>query len=247
MSKQLILVAGASGYVGGHLVPRLLDSGYHVRCLARNPDKLSGRNWQNVEIVQGDVLNKESLGFAMQDVDVAYYLVHAMGSEGDFESRDIQSARNFGTAAANSYVKRILYLGGLGEESPTLSSHLKSRQLVGKVLAESGVPVTELRASIIIGAGSASFEIIRDLVKKLPVMTTPKWVQSKAEPISIQSVIDYLLGCLEEPRTIGQVLEIGGVEVMQYGEMMRQVAEVMGKKLFMIRVPVNLVSYESPV
>lgn len=238
VNKYKILVAGASGYVGSLLVPRLLDKSYAVRCVARDPEKLRGRHWPGVEIVPGDVLHQESLLSAMQGVDVAYYLVHGMGQSGDFEQRDILSARNFAAAAAGNKVQRIIYLGGLGDESTSLSAHLRSRQMVGKVLAETTVPVTELRASIIIGAGSASFEIIRDLVKKLPVMITPRWVKSKAEPIAIADVLTYLVACLEEPRTVGQVLEIGGGQVITYGEMMRRVARIMGRRIRLIAVPV---------
>ncbi|MEJ2635235.1 MAG: SDR family oxidoreductase [Calditrichia bacterium] len=237
-SKRRILVAGASGYVGGRLVPRLIEKGYPVRCLARTPEKLAARNWEGVEVVQGDVFDPASLAAALEGMDIAYYLIHSMSGKGDFEAMDMQAAGNFGTAAAEAGIKRIIYLGGLAKDSDELSAHLRSRQEVGRILAESDVAVTELRASIIIGSGSASFEIIRDLVHKLPVMITPRWVRSKCEPISIRNVIDYLIGCLEEPRTARQVLEIGGGEILTYADMMRQVAEVMGKSLRILSVPV---------
>jgi uncharacterized protein YbjT (DUF2867 family) len=237
-NRLRVLVAGATGYVGGRLVPLLRKKGYLVRCLARNPEKINARNWQDVEVVQGDVLQPDTLLPALKDIDVAYYLIHSMGSKHDFESMDLQAARNFGRAAKNAGVSRIIYLGGLAKETENLSSHLKSRQETGKVLAESGVPVTELRASIIIGAGSASFEIIRDLTKKLPLMITPKWVKSLCEPIAIQNVLDYLLVCLDESKTTGEILEIGGGEVLTYRKMMKTVADVMGKKILMIPVPV---------
>jgi uncharacterized protein YbjT (DUF2867 family) len=237
-SELKILVAGASGYVGGHLVPKLMELNYSIRCLARNPEKIRARNWSNVEIVKGDVLEPETLQSGFQGVDIAYYLIHSMGTKENFESLDIQAARNFGKAAKQAGTKRIIYLGGLAGESKELSPHLKSRQETGKALAESGVPVTELRASIIIGSGSASFEIIRDLTKKLPLMITPKWVKSLCEPIAIKNVLEYLLACVDEPRTIDQVLEIGGGEILSYRKMMKSVAEVMGKKILMIPVPV---------
>lgn len=233
-----ILVAGASGYVGGRLVPKLMERNYSVRCLARNPEKVQARNWTKVEIVKGDVLKPETLQSGLQGIDIAYYLIHSMGTKENFESLDIQAARNFGKAAKHAGIKRIIYLGGLADDNKDLSPHLKSRQETGKLLAESGVPVTELRASIIIGSGSASFEIIRDLTKKLPLMITPKWVNSLCEPIAIDNVIGYLLACIDEPRTINQVLEIGGGEILSYRKMMKSVAEVMGKKILLIPVPV---------
>jgi uncharacterized protein YbjT (DUF2867 family) len=237
-TRKNILVAGASGYVGGRLVPKLVENNYSVRCMARSPEKLKARNWPDVEVVQGDVLKPETLPSALQGIDIAYYLIHSMGSTQDFESIDITAAKNFGITAKNAGVKRIIYLGGLAKETGDLSAHLQSRQDTGKYLAETGVPVTELRASIIIGSGSASFEIIRDLTKKLPLMITPKWVKSLCEPIAIENVIEYLIACIEEPRTIGQILEIGGGEVLSYRKMMKSVAEVMGKKIIMIPVPV---------
>ncbi len=238
MLKEKILVAGATGYVGGLLVPLLLEKGFPVRCMARNPAKLAAREWKTQDRIAADTLDPSSLDAAMAGIDIAYYLIHAMGSKGDFKRKDIVSARNFAHAAAKAGIQRIIYLGGLGREADGLSDHLRNRQEVGSVLRETGVDVTELRASIIIGAGSASFEIIRDLVKKLPVMITPRWVQSQAEPIAIEDVLFYLIASLEEPRTIDQVLEIGGGDILTYGGMMKQVAAVMNKRLVMIKVPV---------
>ncbi len=236
--EQQILVAGATGYVGGHLVPRLVTENYTVRCMARTPEKLKDRQWEDIEVVYGDAMETDSLREALQDIDVAYYLIHSMGKPGDFESKDIKAARNFSEACADNGVSRIIYLGGLGNNSDDLSPHLKSRQEVGRILGESGVPVTELRASIIIGAGSSSFEIIRDLVNKLRVMITPKWVSSECEPIGIHDVITYLVECITHEKTVGEILEIGGGEVFTYGEMMQQVASLMGKQIVMIKVPV---------
>ncbi|MBD3385282.1 DUF2867 domain-containing protein [candidate division KSB1 bacterium] len=238
MIKEKILVAGATGYVGGLLVPLLLEKGFSVRCMARNPAKLAAREWKTKDRVAADTLDPASLDTAMERIDIAYYLIHAMGSKGDFKRKDIQSAQNFARAASRAGIQRIVYLGGLGREADGLSDHLRNRQEVGRVLSETGISVTELRASIIIGAGSASFEIIRDLVKKLPVMITPRWVQSRAEPIAVDDVLFYLIACLEESRTINQVLEIGGGEILTYGGMMKQVAAVMNKRLVMIKVPV---------
>lgn len=237
-TKEIVLVAGATGYVGGRLVPALLKNDYNIRCLARTPEKLNARNWPEIQVMKADVMDYDSLLPAMSAVTVAYYLVHSMTGTGNFESLDLQAAQNFGRAAAVCKVKRIIYLGGLGREQEQLSPHLRNRQQVGQVLAAAGVPVTELRASIIIGSGSASFEIIRDLVRKLPIMITPRWVNSRAEPIAIQNVIEYLIGCLTQAKTMGQVLEIGGGEILTYADMMRQVARVMNKKLSIWTVPV---------
>lgn len=233
-----ILVAGASGYVGTRLIPKLLEEGYSIRCLARNPEKLTTRNWPGVEVFQGDVLDLPSLKSALKDIDSAYYLVHAMGKQGDFRSRDKQSARNFALAAEFNNIQRIIYLGGLGDSQQNLSHHLKSRQEVGHILNSTGIPVTELRASIIIGWGSASFEIIRDLAKKLPIMITPRWVKSHCQPIAIDDVLFYLQAVLKDSRTIGDTFDIGGDEILTYETMMRQVARIMGKGLKIINVPV---------
>ena len=233
-----ILVAGASGYVGSRLVPRLADRGYRVRCLARNPDALKHRGWSNVEVVYGNSLEPDSLLHAMTGMDFAYYLIHAMGSAGNFQDIDQQSARNFTEAAKAAGLKRIIYLGGLSADSESLSEHLRSRQEVGQILRESGIPVTELRASIIIGSGSASFAIIKDLAKKLPVMITPRWVQSRCQPIAIRDVLQYLIGVLDHAETAGDIFDIGGSEILTYREMIEQVGEIMDRKIIIIDVPV---------
>ena len=233
-----ILIAGATGYVGSRLAPRLRDAGYSVRCIARNPGKLINRQWTDIDIVKGDMNDSNSLMQAMKGMDIAFYLVHAMSSHDDFAEKDLRYAQNFAKAAKEKGVNRIIYLGGLGDTDQDLSPHLASRQQVGRMLGDTGVPVTELRASIIIGSGSASFEIIRDLVKKLPLMITPRWVKSLCQPIAISTVLEYLIRVIETPQTENKVFEIGGNEVLSYAEMMRQVAGVMNKKLFIINVPV---------
>jgi uncharacterized protein YbjT (DUF2867 family) len=234
-----VLVTGCTGYVGGRLVPRLIAEGHHVICVARDVDRLDGRGWKAAELRKGDVLDYASLPAAMQDVDVAYYLVHSMadGAEG-FAERDELGARNFGTAAREAGVKRIVYLGGLGGSESRLSTHLASRQRVGDVLRASGVPVTEFRAAVIIGSGSISFEMIRYLVERLPVMVTPRWVVVRCQPIAIDDVLEYLTRCLQQPRSIGLTLEIGGPDVLTYGDMMRRYAAARGLKRLLFPVPV---------
>lgn len=241
-------MTGATGYIGGRLVPELLKAGHQVSVLTRKAEKLSGKSWlSEVTVFVGDVLEPETLRAPLQGQDVAYYLVHSMTSSGgDFAKRDAKAARNFAEASSTFGLKRIIYLGGLGITGSDLSKHLRSRHETGEILRESEVPVTELRAAIIVGSQSASFVIIRDLVRKLPVMLCPRWVQSKCEPIAIRSLLGYLVQVLDEPRTEGEILEVGGGEILSYEEMMRQCAEVMGRKILIINVPVltpNLSSY----
>jgi len=196
-ADKLILLTGATGYVGGRLLPRLAADGWRVRCLARHPKSLAARVPAGVEVVPGDVLDVASLARAMEGVEAAYYMVHSMGATGDFAAQDRIAADHFAAAARAAGVRRrIIYLGGLGEEDPGLSAHLRSRHEVGERLRAHGVPVVELRASIIIGSGSLSFEMIRALVERLPVMVTPRWVRVKAQPIAIADVLDYLRGAL---------------------------------------------------
>src|SRR5687768_5500374 len=233
-----ILVTGATGYIGGRLARLLLSEGHQVRAMARDSRRLTTLEKAGAECVAGDVLDASSLTMPVGGIDVAYYFVHSMGAGRNFEERDRQAARNFAEACRTAGVERIVYLGGLGREGPSLSKHLASRHETGQILRQGGVPVTELRAAIIVGAGSASFEIVRDLAKRLRVMVCPRWVNSRCEPIAVHHVIAYLAGVLQEPRSIGQVLEIGGGEVLTYEEMLRQCAEVLGKKIFVIRVPV---------
>ena len=224
-----IFVTGASGYIGGRLVPRLLDAGYHVRCLARSPRKLESREWASsprVQIVTGDVADTEGLIEAMQGCGSAYYLVHSMLASGDeYAEQDRRLATGFAAAAAASGIERILYLGGLGETGQGLSEHLASRREVEEALASTDVPVTAFRAAMIIGSGSASFEILRYLVERLPVMVTPRWVRTENQPIAVRNVLHYLIAALEVPETIGQTLDIGGSDVLSYREVMRIMAE----------------------
>jgi uncharacterized protein YbjT (DUF2867 family) len=238
LSSTTILVTGATGYIGGRLATRLLARGHRVRAMARDSRRLGTLSAAGAECVTGDALEPESLVPALHGVAVAYYLIHSMGSGPDFAQRDREAAGNFAAACAAAGVNRIIYLGGLGQPGPTLSKHLASRQEAGDVLRAGPVPVTELRAAIIVGAGSASFEIIRDLARKLPVMVCPRWVRSRCEPIALDQVLDYLIGVLDEPRTVGEVLEIGGGEVLTYEHMLRQCAAALGKRVRILVVPV---------
>lgn len=237
-SEPRVFLTGATGYVGGRLLPRLEAAGYLVRCLARQASHLVGRVGPNTEVVEGDLLDRASLDAAFRGVGAAYYLVHSMGAADDFEERDRQAARNFADAARAAGVQRILYLGGLGEDRPDLSPHLRSRHEVGKVLRASGVPVIELRASIIIGSGSLSFEMIRALVERLPVMITPRWVRVPAQPIAIEDVLAYLMEALEVKVNGSMVIEIGGPDVVSYGDLMWEYARQRGLRRLMIPVPV---------
>jgi uncharacterized protein YbjT (DUF2867 family) len=236
---RLILVAGASGYVGGRLVAELLEAGYRVRCLVRTPAKVAAAPWADqVDIVHGDVL--EDLDVAMAGVAAVYYLVHTIGASADWVERDRRAAENVRDAAAKAGVERIVYLGGLGDgASEALSPHLASRHEVGRVLASGAVPVTELRAAVIIGAGSASFEMLRYLVDVLPVMVTPRWVETRCQPIAVRDVLRLLVGVLAVPEAAGQVYEIGGPDVLSYREMMNIYADEAGlRKRWLIPVPV---------
>lgn len=240
-----ICVLGASGYIGSHLVPRLLGADHEVVAVSRNARVLEGRGWTGATLVEADVLKPETLTKALRDCDAVYYLVHSMGEGKGFARRDKQAARNVAAAAAKARVKRIVYLGGL-QPRRQMSEHLRSRAETGAVLREGSVPVTELRAGIIVGAGSAGFEIIRDLVNHLPAMTLPRWVRSRTSPIALDDVVSYLAGCLETPETTGRTFDIGGPEILPYGDLLRQCAEVLGKRRLFIPVPflnVRLSSY----
>ena len=235
--SKLILLTGATGYVGGRLLPLLVADGWRVRCLARQPDHLSPRVPAGVEVVQGDLLDEASLSAAMQGVEAAYYLVHSMGATGDFEEQDRIAAENFAAAAHGAGVQRIIYLGGLGENEPDLSAHLRSRHEVGERLRAHAVPVIEFRASIIIGSGSLSFEMIRALVERLPVMVMPRWVRVTAQPIAIGDVLAYLRAALSLKLAGSVMVEIGGPDQVSYGELMREYARQRGLRRWMIPVP----------
>ena len=237
--SRLILVTGATGYIGGRLVPRLLELGYKVRCLTRDPARLQGRPWfDQVEIAAGDVLQPETLAPAMQGVDTAYYLVHSLASGADFHQRDLTAATNFGAAARAAGIQRIIYLGGLAEPETGLSEHLRSRQQTGDTLRAAGVPVTEFRAGVIVGSGSISFEMIRYLTERVPVMICPRWVYTRTQPIGIRDVLEYLVATLTVPESAGRIIEIGGAEIITYREMMLIYAKERGLKRRMIPVPV---------
>jgi uncharacterized protein YbjT (DUF2867 family) len=239
MKPETILITGATGYIGGRLVPYLLEKGYPLRLLVRDPERLKGRPWENqVEIVQGDVLKPETLVKAMAEVRAAYYLIHSMSGHEDFHQRDLDAARNFSAAAKTVGVEQIIYLGGLGDPQADLSKHLKSRQETGLALKESGVPVTEFRAAIIVGSGSISFEMIRYLTERIPIMVCPRWVFTRVQPIGITDVLAYLAAALEAPESRGKVVEIGGKDVITYGKMMSGYAEIRGLKRYLIPVPV---------
>ncbi|MEX0869403.1 MAG: SDR family oxidoreductase [Nitriliruptoraceae bacterium] len=235
-----VLVLGATGYVGGRLVPELLDAGHAVRCLARNPAKLDGRAWRpRVEVVAGDVDDAASIRAACVGMDAVVFLIHAMDGRGDFERREQRFAVNVRDAAAAEHVGRIVYLGGLGDDSAELSAHLRSRQATGRILAAGPVPVTELRAGVVIGSGSASFEMLRNLVEVLPAMVTPKWVNTRTQPIAIGDVLRYLVGVLSTPETTGRIFEIGGPDIVTYRQMMDRYADAAGlRRRLIIPVPV---------
>ncbi len=238
MQPSLVLLTGATGYVGGRLLRRLEEHGCRIRCLARRPEFLQSRVGPQTELARGDVLDATSLLSAMQGVDVAYYLVHSMGSTGNFEEQDRQAARNFSAAAREAGVRRIVYLGGLGEDVDELSPHLRSRHEVGELLRASGIPVIEFRASIVIGSGSLSFELVRALVERLPVMVTPRWVRVLAQPIAINDMLAYLVAARELPGIGSATFEVGGPDVVSYADVMREYARQRGLRRWMIPVPV---------
>lgn len=235
--RPLILLTGASGYVGGRLLEALEGAGARLRCMTRRPEELGGRVAAGTEVVPGDVLDPDSLDRALAGVDVAYYLVHSMASGTGYHDADRRGASAFAGAARRAGVGRIVYLGGLGR-GDDLSAHLSSRQEVGRILASSGVATLELRASIVIGSGSASFEMIRALVEILPVMITPRWVATRTQPIGIEDVVAYLREALELPEEGSAVYEIGGPDRVSYGELMREYARQRGLRRAFISVPV---------
>lgn len=241
-----ILVTGASGYIGGRLVHELLARGYRVRLMVRGePDRYKSR-WPEAEVAVADALNMEHLKAALDGVDVAYYLIHSLclGPK-EFESTDMKVASNFAHASQEKRIKRIIYLGGLGDVRSYLSHHLSDRIDVAIKLMMSEVPVTTIRAAIIIGSGSASYEMIYHLVKKMPVLMVPPWAKSKCQPVAVRDVIKYLIGVLEVPGTAGQYFDIGGKDILTYENMLKIFAKVLNKKTIFIQVPFNNVAFYS--
>ena len=235
-----VLVSGASGYIGGRLVPELVARGYQVRAMVRADAAVCGARWPEVEPVEADALNSESLQKAFAGVQTAYYLIHSLllGPRG-FEAADLQAAVNFRDAAAQSGVQRIIYLGGLGDRLASKSRHLQVRMRVAEELKQGPVPVTILRAAIIIGSGSASYEIIRHLVNRMPVLFIPRWARTWCQPIAIRDVIKYLVGVLETPETAGKDLDIGGPEILTYELLLKTFAEVIHKKILLLSAPIS--------
>lgn len=231
-----ILVTGASGYIGGRLAPELLARGYRVRAMVRLASPEHKTRWPGAEIVVADTLQPESLLAAMQDIHTAYYLIHSLLLGPDkFEKAEIEAAANFRKAAERAHVSRIIYLGGLGDTRSRLSDHLRSRMKVAEELASGNVPVTVLRAAIIVGSGSASYEIIKHLVKNLFVILIPRWAKNRCQPAAIRDVIKYLVGALETPETAGMHLDIGGADILTYEEMLKEMADILGVKGFSAR------------
>jgi uncharacterized protein YbjT (DUF2867 family) len=232
VDRPEVLVTGATGYIGGRLVPRLLAAGYRVRCLVRCARKLAARPWAAdpaVAILEGDLLDRERLATALRGCEAAYYLVHSMMAVGaEYRTHDRQLATAFAQVAATTKLRRIIYLGGLGEMGDGLSEHLASRREVEAALGSTGVPVTVLRAAMIIGSGSASFEILRYLVERLPIMITPRWVQTESQPIAVRDVLHYLVTCLRTPATAGRTLDVGGPDIVTYRELMNVLAQSLG-------------------
>lgn len=233
-----ILLTGATGYIGGRLAPRLAARGYRVRCLVRDPDRLADVPWaRSVDIVEGDVSKPDTLRPALEGIDAAYYLIHSLGSGSDFAERDRRAAEHFARAASEADVARVIYLGGIAPKGDEPSEHLRSRIEVGEVLRREGPPLTEFRAAVVVGSGSASFELIRHLTERVPVMITPRWVRTRTQPIAVRDVLAYLIDALEIPETEGRTIEIGGPEVLTYGDMFRGYARARGLRRIVVPIP----------
>ncbi len=240
-NQKLVLITGATGYVGGRLIPRLLEAGYRVRCLVRDPARLQGRPWQDkVEVLAGDVLLPETLIPAMQGVSAAYYLIHGLQGGKVNAERDMTAARNFASAAESAQIERIIYLGELVDPTARLSPYLRSRHETGYILRQGRVPVTEFRAGMIIGSGSVLFEMIRYLTEREPLLVCPRWYFSRAQPIAIRNVLDYLVATLEIPQSVGKLLEIGGPTRLTYADMLMGYAKERNLKRVLIPTPFHL-------
>ena len=237
--SPIVLVTGASGYVGGRLVARLEEQAVQLRCLARSPDKLRPLVKATTQIVPGDVLDLNSLNDALKGVHTAYYLVHLMSDSADFEAKDRQAAQNFADAARNAGVKRIIYLGGLGDDAdPKLSPHLRSRHEVGQILCSTGIDTVEFRAGMVVGAGSLSYRLLKSLTDRLPVMICPRWLTTATQPIAIDDVLEYLLAARDLPEGQNRIFEIGGAEVVTYADLIREYAHQKGLRRLLIFVPI---------
>lgn len=238
MTKPLILITGSTGYIASRLIPRLLDLGYRVRCLARDPRRLSGRSWfPSVEVIQGDVTLPSTLATALERVHTAYYLVHNMSYGHGYTWLEVESARTFAAAAHRAGVEHIIYLGGLADPEQDIAPHMRSRIETGRALREGKVPVTEFRAGVITGSGSISFEMIRFMTELFPIVPGPLWMKNKSQPIATQNVIDYLIAALTNPNGRGQVFEIGGPDIALYGDLMKRYARLRGLRRGMFLIP----------
>src|SRR3954451_17371041 len=238
-NRPPVLLTGGSGYVGGRLIPLLEKQGMRRRCVARSPEKMRPRVQPGTEVVQGDVLDPASLDRALQGVQTAYYLVHLMSGSKDFEKEDRQAATNFAQAAKNAGVRRIIYLGGLGDDAdPKLSPHLRSRHEVGQILRDSGIGTIEFRASLVIGTGSLSFDLVKTLTARLPVMLCPRWLTTPTQPIAVDDVLAYLLAAKDLPSGESRLFEIGSPDVVSYGDLIREYARQKGLRRWLFSVPV---------
>jgi len=245
-SLPLVLLTGGSGYIGGRLIPLLEGRQLRLRCLARSPEKLTARVGPATEVVRADVLDRDALRRAVAGVDTIYYLVHLMSGSRDFERDDRQAAVNLAEAARDAQARRIVYLGGLGDDDdPRLSPHLRSRHEVGRILRDSGVETLEFRAAMILGAGSLSFELMRSLTERLPVMLCPRWLRTPTQPIAVDDALAYLLAALDRPPGPSRVFEIGGEDVTTYAELIREYARQRGLRRWLISVPVLTPSLSS--